>query len=244
MTDEITAKQPNTEETTHATTTDTTPDTTTDTTTASDATDQQKTTISDEQASSLKESISADLSAKVGEEVSKSVIAKIGDALGLTKKQEEALPTDPKDLQKIIDQKVEEKFKNISTEASEHEKQEKEDRQKRIDGIVTGWYSQYNQMARLGKVPAISKQDDPNDKGVVVRRKIITAIGKMIDKNKSEGVEYTPSVADVLVSIPNILSAPPGADLPIGGNTSNNDDSTKFSHNEIHGGSFESIARG
>ena len=54
----------------------------------------------------LKEEITRDVSGKVSEEVSKSVIQRIGEALGLTKKEEAKLPTDPESLKKIVDENV------------------------------------------------------------------------------------------------------------------------------------------
>ena len=174
--------------------------------------------------------------------MSKSVIQKIGEALGLTRKQEQALPTNADDLQKIIDKKVEERFAKFSEQAEQEETQSEQERQSKIDNIVTGWYSQYNQMARLGKVPAVTKADDQNDKGVQARRKIILTIGKMIEENKKNGIDYVPTVSDILISQPNILKIP-GDDLPISGNTQVREDTAVFSNSEIKKKSFDQLAR-
>lgn len=201
-------------------------------------------TLSEEQATTLKESISKDLTEKVSGEVSKSVIQKIGEALGLTKKQEAALPTDADQLQKIIDKKVEERFQKLSEDAKSEETATQTQREERIKTIVTGWHGQYNQMARMGKVPEIVKADDENDKGVVARKKIILKIGQMIEENKKNGNgDYVPTIADVLVSYPNVLRGVPGDDLPISGNTQTRQNENSFSNKEIKSKSFEQIAQ-
>jgi hypothetical protein len=199
--------------------------------------------MSDEQMKSLKDSISTDVSGRVSGEVSKSIIQRIGEALGLTKKEEDELPSNATQLKKIIDQKIQEQFSQLSSQATDEEKREATEKQQRIDTIVTTWYGQYNQLARIGKVPPVTKADDPNDKGVMARRQIIIAIGKMIEENKKNGIEYVPSISDVLISYPNILKGPPGADLPISGNTQVREPQDAFTHKEIRDKSFEEIAR-
>src|SRR3990167_8488908 len=93
-------------------------------------------TLSQDQVASLKEDISKDLSGRVSQEVSKSVIQKIGEALGLTKKEEEALPTDPKRLTKLINQAIEKKFSEVSQTTEEQQREELSARQERIDNTV------------------------------------------------------------------------------------------------------------
>lgn len=203
-----------------------------------------KSTLSDEQVASLKESISKDVSGTVSQEVSKSVIQKIGEALGLTKKEEDKLPTDAEALQKMVDQKLEERFSKLSEEAKKEEEGEKTARQERINGIVNGWYTQYNILARSGKVPPIKNAGDENDSGLQARKKIILAIGKMIEQNKSQGIDYTPTISDVLVTYPQVLQGPPGADLPISGNTAVRENEDSFKYDSIHKKSFEEIAEG
>ena len=201
-------------------------------------------TLTDEQSNTLKESITKDLEGRVGEQVSKSVIQKIGEALGLTKKQEEALPTDAQQLQKLIDDKVKEKFDTLAQQAEQEEQLSEQQRSERVNTIIGGWYTQYNQLAKSGKVPTIKNSNDENDVGVQARKKIIIAIGKMVDENKKQGVEYVPSVSDVLLSNPEVLSALPGADLPISGNTQAQENNASFSHQEVRTKSFEELARG
>ena len=129
-------------------------------------------TLSEEQVAS----ITKDVSGKVGEEVSKSVIQKIGDALGLTKKEEDELPTDASALRKLVDSAVGKRFDRQSKDVVKQDKQDATVRQDRIDGIVTGWHFQYDQLSKLGKLPAIKNPNDTNDEGVVARRKLITTI--------------------------------------------------------------------
>lgn len=199
--------------------------------------------VTDDQISSLKDSITKDVSGKVSQEVSKSVIQKIGDALGLTKKEEEELPTDAKNLKKIIDQELEAKFTKLREDADKEEKQTEQERQNKINNIVQGWYSQYNQLARMGKVPQI-KENKEGDAGYDARKKLIMAIGKMIEENKSQGVDYTPSISDVLVSNPNAVEGVPGSNLPISGNTQVRETGESFKYSDIKDKSFEEILAG
>lgn len=201
----------------------------------------QTASLSDEQVNSIKADISKDVAGKVSQEVSKSVIERIGEALGLTKKQEDNLPTNADDLQKIVDQKLEQKFNEYKTAADEEDKAEEESRQARINATVNSWFTQYNQMAKLGKVPAM-KENKEGDPGYDARKKLIIAIGKMIEQNKAQGVEYTPSIADVLVAYPDVLKGPPGADLPISGNTAVRENESIMDYKELHNKSFEDIA--
>lgn len=200
--------------------------------------------ISDDQISSLKSQITKDVEGKVSSEVSQSIIAKIGTALGLTKQEEEKLPTDAETLKKIVDEQVQAGINQYKTEVEEQESRSIEEREQQINQVITGWHSQYDQLSRMGKVPKVENQSDPNDKGIVARRKIIMAIGKMIEQNKKDGVRYTPTVSDVLLASPNVLSAPPGADLPISGNTHVREDDSAFTNAEIRNKSFAEIARG
>ena len=199
--------------------------------------------ISEDQATKLKEDITKDVSGRVSEEVSKSVLTKIAEALGLSKKEETALPTNAEQLQKLIDQKVQEKIDNLSKEATQEETQAETDRQERIDSIIAGWHSQYDFLAKSGKVPKIVDPNNKDDKGVQARRRIIIAIGKMIDENKNNGSTYTPTASDVLIAYPNILKGPPGGDLPISGATVSQEETARFSNKEIRGKSINQIAR-
>ena len=207
-------------------------------------TPEVKPSMSDEQVASLKDSITKDVSGQVSQEVSKSVIQKIGEALGLTKREEDKLPTDAEALQKLVDQKLEERFSKLSEEAENEEKEEKTARQERINGIVNGWYTQYNILARQGKVPPVKNAGDENDPGLQARKKIILAIGKMIEQNKAQGIDYTPTISDVLVTYPQVLQGPPGADLPISGNTAVRENEDSFKYENIHKKTFEEIAEG
>ena len=200
--------------------------------------------LSDDQVDDLKKTITDDVSTKVGDDVSKSVIQKIGEALGLSKKEEKELPRDAEGLNKMIGKRVKEELVKVNEKSDEDKETTEKERQESIDNVIRGWHSQYAQLSKMGKVPAIVNVKDANDKGIVARRKIILAIGKMIEKNKAEGVKYTPSVSDILVSSPNVLSAPPGADLPISGDTQSTENVETFSNKDIAKKSFAEIAAG
>lgn len=218
---------------------------TTPTTPATPAQPTQPAQISDDVKASLKDEITRDISGKVGEEVSKSVIERIAEALGLNKKEEAKLPTDAESLKKLVDEAVQKRMEAEAERAEEQEIESKEQRQIRINGIILGWHGQYNEMAKLGKVPAIKNANDANDEGVVARRKIILAIGKIIDEYRKTdpNSEYTPSVSEVLIRFPRVLEAPPGADLPISGNNAVRGNESSFSYQkDVKGKTFEQIA--
>src|SRR3990167_225053 len=198
--------------------------------------------VSADQAAKLSEEITQDVSGKVSEQVSKSVLERIAGALGLTKKEEEKLPTDAETLKKLVDERVSEEFNRLAGEAEQEETKTEEERQGRINSIISSWYTQYTQLANLGKVPRILKEGDQTDKGMQARKKLILAIGKKIEDNKKNGVNYVPSISDVLIENPNVLKGPPGADLPISGNTQAAEEGG-FSYKEIANKSFEQIAR-
>ena len=196
--------------------------------------------LSEEQVASMQEKITKDVSG----EVSKSVIQKIGDALGLTKKEEEALPTDPATLKKLVDEAVTKRFERVSTDAEKQEQEDVTARQGRIDNIVKGWHFQYNDLSRIGRVPAIKNLNDTTDEGVVARRKLIMAIGRIIDevRKTDPNSDHVPSISEAMVRYPGVLSAPPGADLPISGDTAVREGEATISYEkDVAGKSFEQI---
>ena len=200
--------------------------------------------MSEEQITTLKGDITKDVSTTVGEEVSKSVIQKIGDALGLTKKEEAALPTDASSLKKLVDNEVTKRFDKESQDAEKEEKQEVGDRQVRISSTIKGWHFQYNELSRLGKVPLIKNATDENDEGVVARRKLIVGIGRIIEyiQKTDPNSNYIPSVSEVLVREPSVLKEVPGADLPISGNTAVREGQDSFAYEkDIKGKTFQDI---
>ena len=73
---------------------------------------------------------------------------------------------------------------------------------------------------------------------------MILAIGTMINQNKQQGIDYTPTIGDVLINNPEVLSGPPGADLPISGSTTAAEEEAMPSYGDLHGKSFEEIAEG
>lgn len=199
---------------------------------------------SEEAATKLREDITKDVEEKVTKTVSETVIQKIGKALGLTKEEEKDLPKDPESLKKLVDEKVQEAFKARDEEMGKVSSETEKERQGRVDNIVKGWHSQYESLARAGKVPKIENAQDPNDKGVQARRKLILAIGRAIDQNKQQGIQHTPTVGEVLLTTPDVLTGPPGGDLPISGNTQVREESDSFTHEELRKKSFEDIAEG
>jgi len=187
-------------------------------------------------------SISDDQLSSVSDTVSKSVIQRLSESLGLNKKEAEELPTDPESLQKIVDERVQSQLQDRDAKNEEIRKLEETQQSNNINSIIKGWDSQYTQLAQSGKVPAIKKLSDPNDPGVVAKRKMIMAIGKVIEQNKAKGIEYTPTVAEILVNYPTVLDGPPGADLPISGSTAGVSNSPQVNYQkDIAGKSFQQI---
>lgn len=201
-------------------------------------------TIPQDQLTSLKDTIAKDVSGKVTEEVSKGVIARIGEALGLTKKQEEGLPKDPEALKKVVQEAIDKKFEEVGQQAENEERESEKDRKVRVNGIVNNWFSQYNRLSQSGKVPAIKNANNENDPGIQARKKVILYIGQMIEKLKTEGSDYTPSIADALLENSRVLSGPAGANLPISGNTAIRENEESFKYEDIKGKSFEDIIQG
>ena len=195
--------------------------------------------VSDEQI----KTITKDITKNVEGTVSKSVIQKISDALGLTKKEEEILPTDAGELKKMIDSGIKKGLEVVKTEQQEEQDKGNEQHQQKIDDVVRGWHGQYEQLVRLNKMPAIVDIKNDNDPGVIARRKMMLAIGEMIKVNKGKGIDYVPTMSDVFVGNPNVLNPPPGADLPIAGNTGSVPQDN-FENKDIRSNSMESIAAG
>lgn len=203
--------------------------------------------LDDDQVASLKDSITKDISGQVSDDVSKSVIEKIGEALGLTKKEKEDLPRDQDSLNQVIDQRVKQELSRFEESQQKREEISEKQRQQQIDTQVNSWFSQYDQLARSGKVPKIENLQDQNDKGRLARNKIITAIGKMIDQNKDSADpqvrDYVPTISDVLLQYPNVLDEQlPGANLPISGSNAARYEGQGLDYQkDIRGKSFEQI---
>ena len=90
----------------------------------------------------------------------------------------------------------------------------------------------------------IKNPSDPSDEGVAARRKLITAIGGIIDEVRkiNPNSDYTPSISEAMVRYPTVLSAPPGADLPISGNTAVRESEDSFAYDkDVAGKSFQEI---
>lgn len=197
-----------------------------------------------ETSAQLREVIDKDTEGGIIERVSKSVTERVAKALGLTQKQEERLPTDADALKQLIDRSLNDRLERLSSKAREQEETAEKDYQQKVNSIVDGWNWQYQRLADSGKVPKIKDVNDRIDSGVQAKRKIILYIGKMIENLKAQGSNYVPTIADALLENPDVLSAPPGADLPISGNTAVMEGEDSFKYEDIASKSFEEIAQG
>lgn len=178
---------------------------------------------------------------EVSGEVSKSVIEKIGEALGLTKKEEAALPTNAEELQKVVDAKVQEALESRDRKYQEEQTQTQKAQEARVDGIITGWHTEYDRLAAVGKVPAIKDPDNPEDPGVKARRELILGIGDIIAEERKLGIVRTPALSEVLLNEPTRLKGIPGADLPISGNSAVREEPANYSNKEIRSKTFQQI---
>ena len=198
--------------------------------------------MSEEQVASLRK----DITEEVSGEVSKGVMQKIADALGLSKKEEDQLPTDAGSLKKLVDTEINKRFDKESKDLESQNTEDATARQGRIDGAINNWHFQYNELARVGRVPVIKNAADVNDEGALARKKIILGIGEIIKEiqKTNPNSDYLPSISESLVRFPDILKGPPGADLPISGNTAVRENTDSFSYEkDIAGMTFEQIVK-
>lgn len=186
------------------------------------------------------EALRADLKEEVAGEVSQSVISKIGEALGLTKQEEEELPTDPEKLEKLVNDRVEATLKEREAQQQEQVQQTQKERQAQVQQIVDNWHAEYNALARRGQVPEIKDANDPNDPGIKARRNLIKGVGDIIKDEKEQGLpNRTPSLTEAFTAGAN--REVPGADLPIAGNTPSGSNES-FDYKEVSGKSFAELA--
>ena len=181
------------------------------------------------------------IKAEVSKGVTETVKENIKKVFGLSEKEKEELPTDADSLQKLVDEKVKQQLEQYKTQEKQEKTQSEQQYQEKVKEIQSGWFNQYDILARAGKVPLIKDPNDVNDAGVLARRKIIIAIGKQIETLRAEGNTYIPSISDIILQNPNVLrSEVPGADLPISGNTATTQ--PEFSNQEIRNKSMAQIA--
>lgn len=179
--------------------------------------------------------------------VSKSVIEKIGEALGLTKKEEEKLPTDPEGLRKFIAEEskkqaeaiIKSKEDAITTTETQREEQLKQG----AEGYKKVWSREYDSISESGLAPKIEKADDPQDPGNIIKTKILVKLKEVLDENAKNGQDYVPSLWEITHKYPEVLKADvtvPGATVPISGGGKGGQNGDNF-YNRVHSTSIEDM---
>lgn len=154
------------------------------------------------------------------------------------------MPTDPKKLGEYIDKRAKKQAEAIlkarDDEASEDTKVQDEKLQEGAKNFQQTWAYQYGEMANLGNVPKIEKPQDPQDPGNVAKSRLLLKLKEVLDENAKNGVDYVPSLWEILSRYPNVLKAA-GANVPVsgGGRTSVGD--ARMSYEKLHNTSVEDM---
>ena len=190
------------------------------------------------------ERLKTELTKTATETAEKGIMAKLGKALGFTKEETDELPKTKEELTKVINKSIKDVFtKRLETQRTET-KETQDAQDDRVKTIVTNWHNEYHALSQAGKAPKIVDPNNQSDPGVLARQKLILGVGKIIATDKAKGVSRTPALAEVLVFTPQVLTGPPGADLPISGNTGSAENEASFSNAEVNKKSFAEIAAG
>ena len=159
----------------------------------------------------------------ITEKVEKSVFDRIGKALGLTKEEEEQLPTDPKELAKFVREESKKGVQEIFSEQERAEQQRLADHDKQTSEGAQKyqqlWAGQYNELASRGMVPPITNPADPNDIGNRAKVIILTKLYQVLKDNEANGVDYVPTIKEIFYENPNIFrtETTAGANVPVSG---------------------------
>jgi len=183
----------------------------------------------------------------VSEKVSKSVIEKIGEALGLNKKEEAKIPTDPEELKRFVEENSK---KTVEQILGDKQKQEQEVIQKREKELEEGskryqslWTNQFEHLVSLGKVPKIEDSNNKDDAGRQAKTKLLTKLYEVIQENEKNGIDEVPTLKEIYYEYPEVLkNTVAGGNTPIsGGGRSHVSGGSNY--NDIHNSSFEDILR-
>lgn len=190
----------------------------------------------------------AEIEKNVSEKVSKSVIEKIGEALGLTKKEEEKIPTDPVELAKFVEDKSKKTVQDILSEKDKVIEDEKVERQKQLaEGskrYQALWSGQFEYLAGLGKVPKIVDATDKNDPGQMVKTKLLTKLYEVLQENEKNGVDEVPTLKEIFYEFPEVLTNKvAGATTPVSGGGRSPTSGQEMNYQDLHKSSFEEILK-
>lgn len=182
---------------------------------------------------------------KIGtEKASKSFIQKLTEAFGLSKKEEDVVPTDPTKLGEYIDSRAkkqaEEILKARDDKTEEATKEQQEKLQTGAEEYKVSWTYQYNEMAKHGSVPAVEKPQDPQDPGNIARGRLLLKLGQVLEENKKNGIDYVPSLWEILSRFPNVLRTA-GADTPVAGRGRSGGGEKRMPYAKLHGTPIETM---
>ena len=178
------------------------------------------------------------------EKASKSFLQKLSEAFGLSKKEEETVPTDPAKLGEYIDNRAKKQAENIlkarDEEAEETTKEEGEQMQEGAKKFQETWAFQYHEMAKHGSVPAIEKPEDPQDPGNVAKSRILLKLKEILDENQKNGIDYVPSLWEILSRYPSVFKTA-GANTPVAGRGRAGGEETRMPYAKLHGTPIETM---
>lgn len=197
------------------------------------------------------EAIKKELTENITGTVQKEVAEKIAKALGLTKEQEEQLPTDPKALLELVKSEATKATQAILDEQHTTDAKVAADRAKNIEAgaasFVKLWDGQYDQLAESGKVPKIAlPATDPNymnDPGYLAKQRILGKLKEIVLQNEMDGVDYVPTLKEVFYENPNIINieTKTGANVPVSGGGRVTTPNQGLSYEQLHNTPVEEL---
>lgn len=151
-------------------------------------------------------------------------------------KPEPAVETkpDPTPEPKIDKDELYSEFRERMQQEEEERKQQQE---QSTQQVIKGWYDEYDTMVELGKAPKIENANDKNDPGVKARSAMIRELAKQRESGKN-----IRTLSQVMLANPSVLSAPPGGDAPISGESAPLNDGSNYKHSDIRTKTFAEIA--
>ena len=178
------------------------------------------------------------------EKASKSFIQKLTEAFGLSKKEEEEVPTDPTKMKEYISnvakKQAEETLKVRDEKAAETTKEQDDKLQEGAKNFQQTWTYQYEQMAINGGVPKIEKPQDPQDPGNIAKGRILLKLNEVLEENKKNGIDYVPSLWEILSRYPNVFKTA-GANVPVAGRGRTTGGETRMPYAKLHNTPIETM---
>ena len=181
--------------------------------------------------------------------VSRSVLQKIAEGLGITKKDEEKLPTDPIELKKYIDSAGKKQAEAILTAKDKEDTQVKADQAKKLEEgsktFQSMWTHDYSEMIKVGMVPPITNAEDTNDLGNVAKTKILVKLSEVLKQNETDGVDYVPTMWEIMSRHPNLLrtETTAGVNSPVSGGGRIAGGAVDHSYQRIHNTPIEDMVK-